>query len=691
MITAKRRGLTGAVIMLGVVLVMAAVVMTSNAPAHANSSPDLEVGTPSVDDATIYTGNRFTLSVTVTNSGDVASEATRLRGYRSTDSTITTSDTEEGSQTVNALAAAGSSSFDHGLTAPSEAGTYYYGVCVDSVTHESDTTNNCSSSVAVTVSDPVPDLVVIGIDATNNIVTGGSFRVWVTVTNQGDAQSAATTLRWKKEVDGTTTEVGTDDVRALTRPQGNFETIRLTAPLTPTTSYYWACVDSVADESDTTNNCSGRVTVTVTNNLATGAPTISGTAQVGETLTANISGIADDDGLDNVSFTYQWIANDGSDDADIEGKTAQTYEVSDDDAGKTIKVRATFTDDRENEESLTSEPTAPVVAATAPEPLTASHRDAPASHDGQDSFTFELSFSEEVELSYLTLRDHALTVAGGEVTGASRLDKPSNIRWQVTVEPDSDGGVTIVLPATTDCSNQGAVCTGGGKKLSAGVELTVPGPAAQQPQNSEATGAPTISGTVQVGQTLTASTSGIADADGLDNVSYSYQWMRGDGNTHTDIAGGTGRTYKLSGDDVGRTIKVRVTFTDDAENEESLTSAATGAVAPRPPLTASIQGQPSSHDGQADFTFELRFSEELPVSYLTLRDHAFTVTGGTVIKAQRLTQGSNIGWRITVTPDSDADVTVVLPVTTDCDASGAVCTVDGRKLSNRNEFTVSGP
>ena len=59
--------------------------------------------------------------------------------------------------------------------------------------------------------------------------------------------------------------------------------------------------------------------------------------------------------------------------------------------------------------------------------------------------------------------------------------------------------------------------------------------------------------------------------------------------------------------------------------------------------------------------------------------------------ARRLTEGSNIGWTITVTPDSAAAVTVILPVTTDCDADGAVCTADARKLSNRNEFTVSGP
>ena len=72
---------------------------------------------------------------------------------------------------------------------------------------------------------------------------------------------------------GTTTEIGTEDVRALTDPQANHESIRLTAPSTPGTYRYWACVDSVAGESDTTNNCSGKATVTLTNNLATEAAT----------------------------------------------------------------------------------------------------------------------------------------------------------------------------------------------------------------------------------------------------------------------------------------------------------------------------------------------------------------------------------------------------------------------------------
>ena len=107
-------------------------------------------------------------------------------------------------------------------------------------------------------------------------------------------------------------------------------------------------------------------------------------------------------------------------------------------------------------------------------------------------------------------------------------------------------------------------------------------------------------------------------------------------------------------------------------------------------LTASFGNMPATHNGSA-FTFDLTFSEEFGISYVTLRDDAFSVTDGEVTSARRLTQGSNIGWTITVTPDSAADVTIVLPVTTDCNANGAVCTADGRKLSNRLEFTVSGP
>ena len=95
--------------------------------------------------------------------------------------------------------------------------------------------------------------------------------------------------------------------------------------------------------------------------------------------------------------------------------------------------------------------------------------------------------------------------------------------------------------------------------------------------NTRATGAPTITGTAQVGETLTASTTGIADANGLTSPTYTYQWIRVDG-TEADIASENSSTYTLVDADLGTTLKVRVTFADDLGHTETLTSAATATV-----------------------------------------------------------------------------------------------------------------
>ena len=107
------------------------------------------------------------------------------------------------------------------------------------------------------------------------------------------------------------------------------------------------------------------------------------------------------------------------------------------------------------------------------------------------------------------------------------------------------------------------------------------------------------------------------------------------------------------------------------------------------PLTATISGAPTTHDGATTFTFELHFSENVDIGYATLRDDAFDVTGGTVDGASRLVPGSNQGWTITLEPAGHTDVTIVLPVTTDCAATGAVCTAGGQMLSARVEVTVT--
>ena len=343
------------------------------------------------------------------------------------------------------------------------------------------------------------------------------------------------------------------------------------------------------------------------NSPATGWPGITGTVRAGETLTATTDRIEDEDGLTDAVFAYRWVRQDPATrtDADIEGATSSTYTVTDADEGKAIKVRVTFDDDAGNAESLTSDArlfapplaipkkeTPPESTKTAETPLTAAIHDAPESHDGEERFTFELRFSEDPkeDFSYKTLRDHAFTVTGGEVAGARRLDGDSdtrNIKWEISVTPDSNADVTVELPATEDCEAQGAICTEDGRALSSPLKFTVKGP----------------------------------------------------------------------------------------------------------PLTASFESVPTSHTGSGEFRFRIAFSEapKSGFSYTTMRDHAFTVTGGSVTGARRLVSGKNLRWEIVVSPDSNGDVTITLPATEDCDAQGAICADGDKKLSSRLERTVSGP
>ena len=115
--------------------------------------PNLVVDLPTVSDSTPMAGASLTLNVTVRNRGDGSSGPTTLRYFRSTDSTITSGDTEVGTDHVAGLDAPGSSAESILTYAPPTPGTYYYGACVDSVSRESDTTNNCSAVVAATVSE----------------------------------------------------------------------------------------------------------------------------------------------------------------------------------------------------------------------------------------------------------------------------------------------------------------------------------------------------------------------------------------------------------------------------------------------------------------------------------------------------------------------------------------------------------
>ena len=238
---------------------------------RAPDNPDLIVESPSLSDITLITGQSFTLSATARNQGTAQSASTTLRFYQSSDATISTSDTEIGSNSIAGLPASGTSVESTGLTAPSGAGAYYYGACVDGVSGESDTSNNCSTGVRVTVAEAPdsPDLIVESPSASSSSLSARqSFTLSATVRNQGAAQSATTTLRYYRSSDATISTsdstVGSDRVAILPASGTSFESVRLTAPSSAGTYYYGACVEAVSGESDTSNNCSTGVRVTVT-------------------------------------------------------------------------------------------------------------------------------------------------------------------------------------------------------------------------------------------------------------------------------------------------------------------------------------------------------------------------------------------------------------------------------------------
>ena len=745
------------------------------------------------------------------------------------------------------------------------------------------------------------------------------------------------------------------------------------------------------------------------NALPTGLPTIAGTARVGETLTASASAIADDDGLTNATFTWQWVANDGNSDADIAGATASTYTLTPAEAGKTVRVRVTFTDDGGTQESLVSEATRAVTGV-----LTARFESVPASHDGSSAFTLELAFTEAVfdgteAFDKNQVIRGALEVTGGTLRGGRRVDPGAYDRWIFWIRPSGNGAVTVRLPSTTGaCSEAGAICALDSTALSNAPLATVPGPASVAevsisagsspvneggapvftltrtgsvasaltvnvevsetgamlqgtpastvtfdansataelsvateddevaesasvvtaalaagsgyamdsgassatvtvedddaapvvttaspivtPENGASivtltatdndtpvadlawsiaggadagafaltaagalsfssakdfeapddtdqdgdyevtvrvtdganpveapltirladvdevaptvtdasvdgdtltltfsevlagsvppassafsvtvggtargvsnvamsastvtltlasavvagetvtvgytaptganaspledaagnamaafsdravtnataagnalpTGLPTIAGTARVGETLTASASAIADDDGLTNATFTWQWVANDGNSDADIAGATASTYTLTPAEAGKTVRVRVTFTDDGGTQESLVSEATRAVTGV--LTARFESVPASHDGSSAFTLELAFTEavfdgtEAFDKNQVIRD-ALEVTGGTLRGGRRVDPGAYDRWIFWIRPSGNGAVTVRLPSTTGaCSEAGAICALDSTALSNAPLATVPGP
>ncbi len=453
------------------------------------------------------------------------------------------------------------------------------------------------------------------------------------------------------------------------------------------------------------------------NNLASGQPSISGTTTVGRTLTASTSDIADDDGLTNPTFEYQWISSDGTTDEDIDDATSSTYEIDASDLDREIKVLVKFEDDEGNHEIVISDATDAVaeetnVAATG-QPVIVGEPHIKSDH----SMTVDMSGVDDENgmpdsgFSYSWLCNDG----SREYTCSTRESLTPN-RWirgetvKVSVSFTDDGGNSETVVSETvgpivypDYPARGAPYLSGIPKV--GVELRrsfggfydrngtddnlyrtdttqwyVDGTAvdgatgsrytvrsadvgkrityvlsfkdddnyseavesaptsvavAADSTNSPASGAPRIlyrysSGSygevhygIEVGDTLLARTTAISgysrnsieDENGLDNATFAYQWMRGDGDTFTDISDATGESYLLMDADEGERLKVKVTFTDDAGNEETMFSAPTSVVDP-----ATVAAENNAAQGTVTFTGTVEVGGELTVDVSGISD-----------------------------------------------------------------------
>ena len=370
-----------------------------------------------------------------------------------------------------------------------------------------------------------------------------------------------------------------------------------------------------------------RITGTIASS-ATGAPSISGTARVGETLTVDTSGIMDANGLVGVVYSYLWIRVDGGDETPITGVTGNTYALTGADTGKALKVRVSFTDNGGFAETLTSAVTMVVqdlllagntgqeasgplgglaVGNVRPQNLarhtqgfqTGSHDDGyDVNSVGVWLGVVEASAGESMTLYLYTQGPngslgeqlYTLSAPASFVEGAVNLfGAPSG----AALHPDTD--YLLALTATGDFGGDFRVQVTASDAEDGGGEpgwlienawrlngqqvpwgdawmIRVGGSPRSSPvPNHPATGRVEVTGRAQAGQTLTASVEDVADpVDGLGSPSYTYQWFRVSGGG----AIGTGPTYPLESADIGSQVRAEASFTDDRSNAEMLSSGA---------------------------------------------------------------------------------------------------------------------
>ena len=292
-------------------------------------------------------------------------------------------------------------------------------------------------------------------------------------------------------------------------------------------------------------------------------------------------------------------------------------------------------------------------------------RFASASHKGADDRPqVVVAFSEAV--TGVSADTPSVAVTGASIASVqAHTEEGIENAWVFFLDPEGEGDVTFALAADAACAS-GGICTAGGTPLT-----QAPGAITRSRSPAAASRAPAAR---RRPRTWGGRSPSSPRATRTLPSPYRRQWCNA-----SDAICTSGETpltavpaaLTIPGPDDGNTDGGADDVTD---------------------LTASFSAVPGEHAGPGEeFTFELTFSEALSLSYVTLRDHAFTVSGADVKKSQRITQGSNQNWTITVEPDGWGDVAISLPGGRACTAAGGICTDDNRMLSNSPSATVQGP
>jgi len=332
-----------------------------------------------------------------------------------------------------------------------------------------------------------------------------------------------------------------------------------------------------------------------TNDPPVGVPTIAGTPTEGQTLTADPSGITDEDGLG--PFTYQWQQSlDGTTWSNIGGATQATFTPDDPHVGQQIRVRVVYLDGRGTVQTVFSTATTAITNVN----------DLPGG---------------TVSITGTPTEGQVLTANTGSITDADGLG-PFTYQWQQSTNGTTWNDIATATQATftpddAQVGQQVRVQVFYTDNRGTNETVTSTGTTAIGNVNDLPIGTPTVTGTPTEGQVLTADTSGITDADGLGP--FSYEWQQFNGTTWTAISGANQSTFTPDDAQVGRTLRVRVLYTDLRGANEVTVSAPTAAIAninDAPAGTVTITGTATEESPLAVNTAGLTDADGLgPFSY----------------------------------------------------------------------------